>query len=278
MKRFLSDIHKRQAQKHLNFKTALDDLIQEQAVWLVAKTQLKIDLNQIKKAAEDHIAQIMRERKLTKEQLAEHLMQAPYFMTLSQFIHETQTTILQQHLLSTLASQVVVTDEQAQRELEKREALRAKKFDVVFITAESKTISHKKTGTDLITSQFRTLKEIKAKILGHQSLAEIKRQYETDNAVTILGPYSYEKGTFNKEYDLQLVKSSHHVVTEPFKDGGSYTIIWKIPVAPQNLDKTALEKVIKELYDRAVMEKDRAVKDAVINSSTVVINDCNERI
>jgi hypothetical protein len=265
-----SDIQKRSQQRNISYKEALDGLIGQEALWVFAKKQLKIDLGQINKAAQDHVEHVLAERKLTQAQFIEILMRPPYSMTLSQFLYETKTAILEQQLIPTLAAQVVVTDEKVHQEL-------AKKFDIVFVTVAQASQSQKKSEKNALNSQFYILNEIKTKILNQEPLAEIKRQYKGNKNIEILGPYAYEKDTFNKDYEAQLEKSSHQVVTDIFKEGDSLTMIWKIPAVSENLDKTALEKVRKELYDRAVMEKYRAVTDAMIDDSTVVINNCNER-
>jgi hypothetical protein len=266
----LSDIEKREQQKNMSFLDASSELTRERLLWFKAKKELKYDLSQINKSADEHIRKVMDSLKITKEKFTELLMNPPYLSTFNQFKYETATAILENHIKSTLASQIVITDEQIKSELVKRNTELSDSFDVVFIHILPRA------GYDL-AAQFKIANDIKAQIKAHVSFDRIKKRYEKQKNVSIERPFAYVKGNLASEYEKQLTSSGNSPATEPFEDKKSVTMIWKIKKAQKILDETDIEKVRKELYDKAVTEKYHTVTDPVMNSSIVVVKDCSKR-
>lgn len=271
----LSDIEKRAQQKNINFKEARTELTRERLLWVIAKKQLKYDLGQINQAADEHLKKIMENLKISKEKFAELLMAAPYLTTPKQFQMETAWAILENNFKATLASQISITDEQVKQQIARNHEEVSDQFDVVFVSVVPE-ISSKGTAPNL-TAQLKKANEIKAKIKTKISLDTVKKIYEQEKNVSIIGPLAYEKGGLNQAYERELAKSRNAVVTEPFRDEGAVTMIWKMNVSTKLLGSSSLEKVRKELYDKAVMEKYQAITDAMMNSSTVVVKDCQAK-
>lgn len=271
----LSDIEKRAQQKNINFNEAQTELTRERLLWVIAKKQLKYDLSQINQAADEHLKKIMENLKISKEKFAELLMAAPYLTTPKQFQMETSSAILENNFKATLASQISITDEQVKQHIARRHTDAPDQFDVVFVSVMPDMSS--KAKMPHLNAQLKKANEIKAKIKAKASLDTVKKSYEQDKTVSIIGPLAYEKGGLNQTYERELAKSSHAAVTEPFRDEGSVSMIWKMNVSTKLLGSSSLEKVRKELYDKAVMEKYQAITDAMMNSSTVVVKDCKTK-
>lgn len=267
----LSDITKRSSQKNMSFAEAKKDLTRETVLWVVAKTQLKFDLNQINKAADEHLKKVMDNLKISRAKFADILKESPYLTTPKRFQREVATSILKEHYISTVAKQTMVGDTEVSERVLKIKAGLTDDFDVVFIRISP--------GRGLKDSkrQLKEARAIKAKIKNGISLEALKQSNRNQEHIFINGPQVYEKGTLKTSYEEHLALAKNNDVTEPFKDGEDLIILWKLKSIPKVFDETALEKVRKELYEKMVMEKYQSVTDEMMNSSAVVDKNCTDR-
>lgn len=267
----LSEIKKRAEQRGESFLVAERELIRDRMWWVYAKKQLKYDIASFYKTADEHIANVMKVNDLTKSQLEELLLGAPYFSTFRQFRFETATEYLKNSVRQTIMSQTTVTDDQLRSEA-------AQKFDVVFITVQPKQSPKSRATTTSarspLTREIEKANAIRRRIEAESNVNDIKKLYKGDEDVSIIGPLAYEKNVLKKAYDERLKSATTDHVIGPFEDDGSITMIWKVKKNTKNLDTTALEKLRKESYHNAVQEKFNSLTDALINSSTVIEKGC----
>jgi hypothetical protein len=270
----LSEIERKMKANDISFSEAQEKLIQDRRLRQYAKKRL--DINAITKAADDYIAKIMEKNNLNEKKLEALLGQPPYSTTLNQFKKDTENEILQNSIKQQMGAQISITDDQAKVELQRRQNQLAQGYDVVFITVSSKT-AHK-AGVRQVpsTAEFKRAKEIGGNLTSEKSINDIKKLYGSEKGILIIGPIAYEKGSLKKSYEDQLKSHENKGVIGPFEDDGSATMIWKVKRTGQKMGVTALEKVKKELYEKAVVEKLKAVSDALDNS-TVIVKNCGKR-
>lgn len=273
----LSEIENRAKVKGLSFAEAQSELITERLLWVYAKKQLKYNINEIIKATDEHINKVMEKNKLSQARFEELLMQAPYFSTFKQYRLETQTAMLENSVKSSIASQVSITDAQVIEEARKNKAEGGGDFEVVFISILPIKTGNKTLSSLELNAQIKKANEIRSQIASINNLSEVKKRYGDKANISIIGPISYETGTLKKEYEERLKASKSAKVTEAFSDDGAVTIIWKIAKPIQKSDGTALEKVRKEIYERVVMDKYKAVIGAMMDVSTVKVKRCSKR-
>lgn len=266
-----SEIERRSKQKGLGFFEAQDELIKERLLWVMAKKQLKYSASEIESSARSHAEKVVKDNKLNKAQFVEILMGPPYEMSYEQYVRETAYAILENHVKSSLYSQVSISDTKLKDQLKKLEDEQKQSFDIVFISA----LPAKQPGDQSLNRQIKMLKEISAQINFSTSLEQLKRKFK-DKKVIFIGPIAYQEGTLKKEYDKVLAKAQSSLVTEPFQDDSAATVIWKIKKPKEKLDENALEKVRKELYEREVIKNLSAAIEAVKNISTVTAKGCGK--
>jgi hypothetical protein len=267
----LSEITRRADQRGESFAVAQKELVRERLLWVYAKKQLKYDITNVFKATDEHINNVMTKNRLTNKQFEDVLMNPPYRTTFRQFRLETATEYLKNSVRQTLASQIAVTDDQVKSEMGKR-------FDVVFITIQPKRSPAKGASARAVLSdEIKKANTIRGKIQPTTTVNDIKNLYGKDKDISIVGPIAYETDILKKDYDERLKSESSSSVIGPFEDDGSVTMIWKIKKSKKNLDETALEKLKKESYHNAVLEKFNAITDSLINSSTVIEKSCGKR-
>lgn len=270
----LSEIKRRAEQKGISIQDAQKDLIREQSLWIDAKKRINYDISQINKAADDHVKKVMADLKLSFDQFADLLMKPPYTMSVRQFKRETATLMLQNSFKATLASQIVVTDEQVVDEIKRRNENKQNQFDVVIIRILPQGVDARKNSVD---SRFKKANEIRNKILSHLSLTELNESVKGQKNIVVMGPFGYEKGSLKSSYENHLAKNHEKLVSVPFVDNDEVILIWKIRPTSLNLNETALEKVRKELYEDLVMEKYQTVTEAMVNSSAVELKGCGKQ-
>ncbi len=257
-----SEIDKRAQQKGQSFHDAKKDLIRDRLVWVHAKKQLKYDITNIFKSADEHIASAQKNNHLTREKFDEVLRAPPYSMTFRQFRLETATEFLKNTVRQSLAGQIPPpSDEEVKREA-------AQNFEVTFISVPGRG------RTAGLTAEYKKANEIRSRINQKTSIDDIKDVYSKDRSVYITGPIAYEKGVLKKTYEDRLNADPSAFVFGPFEDEGSVTVLWKIKQSKKNLSETALEKLRKESYQSAVLKKYNAITDALINNSTVIEKGC----
>lgn len=262
----LSEIKRRAEQQHEPFLVAQRELIRDRLLWVYAKKQLKYDIANIFKAADEHIDNVMTKNRLTKTQFEKVIAAPPYQSSFRQFRLETATEFLKNSVKQSLASQISVSDEQLKSEL-------GKLYDVVFITVQPKKAD---TARASLNNEIKKANGIRAKIKPTTGVNDIKNLYGNDKDISIVGPIAYEPGVLKKAYDDRLKAESSPAVIGPFEDDGSVTLLWKIKKTKKNLDETALEKLRKESYQNAVVAKLNALTDALSNSSTVIEKGCGK--
>lgn len=267
----LSDIHKRSSQKNISFTEAKKELTRETVLWVVARTKLKFDVHQINKAADDHLKKVMDNLKISLEKFADLLKESPYLTTPKRFQHEVATSILKEHYTGTVLKQITVGDVEVFEQVAKIKAGLTDQFDVVFLRVAP---TH---GLEDPKQQLKEARAIQTRIKNRISLETLKNAYKNRENISINGPQAYEKGTLKNSYEEHLSLAKNSDVTEPFKDGADLIVLWKIKSIPKVFDETALEKVRKELYEKAVMEKYQSVTDEMMNSSAVVDKNCTDR-
>lgn len=271
----LSEIKRRSQQNSISLANAEDELIQERLLWVYARSQLKYDITGVTKAADDHIKSVIENNRLTESRFEEILSHPPYSMTFRQYQKETQTAILENNVKQILANQISVTDEQVKAEVALHYQAAEQKFDVIFITVHPD--AKLANASQRLNAQIKKANDIKNTISPSTSLNTLRKQYGHDASVSILDPIPYERGALEKTYDERLTKEPTKLVIGPFEEKQSVSLIWKIKRPVQKLDETALEKVRKELYDRLVMEKFKAVTGALRDSSTVIVKGCSKK-
>jgi hypothetical protein len=276
----LSDIEKKMQQNSIGFEQARVELKRERLLWNYAKTQLKFDVQEIMRLANQHLKDIMNKNNLTEKKFANILMGPPHLMTLEAFRWETATMILLNHVKASLRGQISITDAQVKAAIEDEKKAITKKYQIVFISVTkdqvSKQNANKKSDKKSLEAEFKTANEIRSQINSLGSLNAVKKRYEDKKNITIIGPIDYEKGRLREIYEKKLEQDTFKQMTEPFIDDGAVTFIWKLLTVEKKLDETALEKVRKDLYDKVVMEKINTITDAMINGSTVVFKDCGK--
>lgn len=271
-----SDIESRQRQENLSFAETQDALIKERLLWVYAKRQLKFNISEIIKSADDHIKKVMEKNSFTQENFEKLLMQEPYLTTFKQYRYDTQTALLKSSVQSSIANQIALTDAQIAEELKRRELQESKEFDIVFISVLPNTLKGK-NNTVNTTAQFEMANQIRSQLMSKKNIGEVKKRYGNLKNISIIGPMAYEVGTLKKEYEEQLEKSRDAKVTEAFQDDNAVTVIWKIEKPIRKTNGTALEKVRKELYERVVMDKYKAVIGAMMDVSSVNVKRCSKQ-
>ncbi|HXW54015.1 MAG TPA: hypothetical protein VEL47_07920 [Myxococcota bacterium] len=275
-----SQIKSRASQKEISFVEAKVELERERLLWVYAKKQLKYNIPDIFKQADEHIKKILEGNRLTREKFAEYLMGPPHFTSFSQYRFEIATAILEHLVKSSLASQVSLTDAEIQEEMKKEKLALSKRFDVVFISVLPSAIRGKSSKKSPLTVQFEKANEIRSHVGPNVTLDEIKNRYGTDeNALSIVGPIAYEPGVLKHNYDKELLFAGSDLVTKPFQDGELVTMIWKIKrkIHDDGDDNALLEKVRKKLYEAAVDRKLIAITSAMMDVSNAIVKGCQER-
>lgn len=273
----LSEIKKRQDSMGISFIESQNELVRQRLLWIYAKKQLKYDIKAIYKATDEHIEKVMASNKLNKDKFSKILMQPPYLTTFKQFRDDTATAILESNVRQAISSQISVNDEQVQEEVARLKADSSQVFDIVFISITTKKSTRLNNGPDSLNPEFKKANDIRLKLTPTSTLNDIKKLYGDNSNISIIGPIAYEKGALKKAYEDRLKSNPANMVIGPFADDGSVTIMWKIKRLHQKLDRTGLEKVRKELYDRKVMEKFKAITDTLMDSSTVIMKGCSEQ-
>ncbi len=269
----LSEINRRVEQKHVSFPVAQKELMRERLLWVYAKKQLKYDVASVYKATDDHLARVMAKNHLNRSQFDEVLMAPPYSTSYRQFRLDIATDYLKNSVMQNLGNQIALSDEQLKLDA-------AKKYDVIFVTIHPKQNGKATllpTAGTTLSAEFKKANEIRGKIQPTTNVNDIKTLYGKDEDISIIGPIAYEKDVLKKSYDERLKSESSEIVIGPFEDDGSVTMIWKIKKTKKNLDETALEKLRKESYHDAVLEKFNNLTDALINSSTVIEKGCGKQ-
>lgn len=265
----LSEINKRVKVRGETFLDAELALTRERLLWVYAKKQLKYDVANIFRAADDHIEKVRKDNKLTAKKFEEVLMRLPYETTLRKFRIDTATDYLKNLVMQDIRSKIAISEEQLKEEA-------TKKFEVAFITISSKKTAQKSQRTPIggLSPEFRKANAIRSQIHLTTTVNDIKTLYGRDQDVSLVGPIAYEKDVLKKAYDERLTSDPSSLVIGPFYDDGSVTMIWKIKKTMKNLDETALEKLRKESYHSAVAEKFNSLTDALIKDSTVTVRGC----
>lgn len=271
----LSEIITLTKNTNAGFDDAMNELIRDRLMWIYAKKHPEYSISQVKSAAKEHIAKVVEDNHLTREKFKQILASPPYLMSFRQYQRQTEEKILQNHMRSQLASKISIGDDQVREAWAKQQEQRAKKFDVAFITIKPSPINNKTK--DALTIQKNLVNEIHAKIESGQDLYEIKKEYIDRDNISIGDPISYARGTLKKEYEKHLLLSPTARVTKPFEEGGVVVMIVRLKKKRELLDETTLEKVRKELYEKAVMEKFQAITDALKTNTTVMLKGCRQR-
>ena len=266
-----SDVEKRAKERSLSYFQAQTELIGERALWIYAEQQLKFNVPEIYKAAQEHIKKVMESNNLSKESFEEILMRPPYSMTFKQYERETAFLVLKNQLESSIASNLEISDKDVEAEYKRQDPNKYKEFEVVFISVLApKNLNNLKTP---LSTQFYKANQIKKEIMGNINLDGIKRKYKNHKDISFVGPLDYQEGAFQQKYDIQIKKDLAAKITDPFEDEGVVTMIWKIEKnAASDNQKTALENVRKDLYRRAVQRRLEDFMKNILVKSSVEIN------
>lgn len=276
----LSDIKKRSQQRNISLAEAELALTRESLLWIYAKGQLKFNISEIYKTADEHIKKVIENNNLTQKKFEEILAKPPYSISLEQYKKETAAAILDNQIKSNIAGQITLTDDQVKEEVARNAGNVVDKYDILIVSiAPEQSLSKAPAGKAVnqrLTPQSKTANEIRSQILSLGSVHEINRRYGGKKNISIVGPIAYEKGTLKKVYEDKMMQN-FSTVSEPFLDEGAITILWKIEKVSQNLSATALEQTRKELYEKLVMEKFQAITDTTRETSTVIVKDCGKQ-
>jgi len=266
-----SDVEKRAKERSLTLFQAQAELIGERALWIYAKQQLKFNVPEIYRNAQEHIKKIMENNKLSKESFEGLLMSPPYSMTFKQYESETAFLVLKNQLEASIISSLEISDKEVETEYKRQDPNKFKDFEVIFISLapQRKTASGKAN----LSAQFIKANRIKREILTTNNLDTIKRKYKTHKDISFVGPLDYQEGAFQQKYDIQIKKDLAAKITDPFEDDGVVTMIWKLEKkAASDNQKTALENVRKDLYRRAVQRRLEDFMKNILVKSSVEIN------
>lgn len=264
----LSEVKRKAETMESDYKAAQQELMEERAMRVAAGKMLKINLADIKETRNKHIRKIIESNKLTLEEFESRLKGPPLFMTLRQYEDDIDNQIIKGQFDASVASKVQISPREIEAEIAKRAASPAK-FVVIFISIAPKKGLKK---ADALRLQFIRAKNIRQEILGLKDLNALQKNYSGQSDVSIVGPLDYEEDSLMDRYDLQLKKNPTSRVTEPFEDGGVVTMIVKEKVLQLDNQKTALEKVGNDLYNRAVQQGRNAVTKRTLANSSVEIN------
>jgi len=245
-------------------KPAQVELIKQRILQTYAKQKLKFNLEQIKKAAQEHVDRVREKAGLSLTEFKEKLKDL-YHMTLTQFVRDTEHFYLKSQVMAELRKQVVITEDDLQKALRERLKESNKGFDVVFISIKEPSLP---------SADLAKEKAIKKQITLLKSLDKVKTFYENDKSVSFSEPSPYKKGNFLPHYEAQLQKYEKHEITEPFSDNGKMTMIWKIRknITDHKLSETALEKERNSLYEEATKQLFDAVVSSELANSPVISN------
>ncbi len=262
----LSEVEKKSKELGLSMGATQKELIHERALRIYGR-QLKFSTTDTHKAAEDHISSIMKNNNLTREKFETILQGPPYFTTLKQYEEETAFAILKNQIESSFFNSIEITEKDIEVAKKQFNKSPKKDIEVVFISILPTRSSSQELSGRPTTSQFKKANDIKSSLLTKKSLESIKIEYKSQKDVSFIGPVDYEEGALKHQYEIQLKKDSSAIITEPFEDGRAVTMILRIEKAlSPDKQKTALENVQKELYEKAVRQRMEAVtKDLLVN-------------
>lgn len=268
----LSEVTKKAKEAKMSEEEALKELLHERALRIYGR-QLKFSATDTHKAAEDHIAKVMKENNLTSQQFDAILHGTPYFTTLKQYSYDTAFLILQSQIEASIASSIQLTEKDVELALKQQKEVKNKDFEVLFIsivpTFSDNNVSQKRP----TTSQFNKANNIRMDFLAKNSLESIEMKYKNQKDVKFNGPIDYEEGVLKSQYEAQLKKNPSAIITEPFADGGAVTMILRIEkVLSPDMSKTALENVRNDLYKKAVRQRLDAVTRELLVNVPVVVN------
>ena len=266
-----SEVVKRAQERSISNYSAQRELLGERALWIYAKQQLKYNVPEIFKNAQEHTKKAMENNKLDKESFERILRGPPYFMTLQRYEYNTAFSILKNHIESSLASNIVISDKEVEQEYNRQRIDKQKEFAVIFVSVLSS--SPKALVANPPSPEFIKANAIKKEILSNNNPDAIKRKYKDHKGISFVGPLDYQEGALKQKYDIQIKKDPAAKITEPFEDGGMVTMIWKVEkTITSDNQKTALENVRKGLYTKAVHNRLEAVKNNTLAKSSVEIN------
>lgn len=266
----LSEVNRKAKESKMNEEQALKELLHERALRIYGR-QLKFSTTDTHKAAEDHIAKVMKENNLTAQQFDTILHGAPYFTTLKQYSYDTAFLILQSQIEASIASSIQITEKDLELAMKQQKEAQHKEFEVLFISILPTVSDSNKSLKGPTTSQFNKANNIRMDFLAKSSLESIKMKYKDQKDVKFNGPIDYEEGVLKSQYEAQL-KKNPSIITEPFADGGAVTMILRIEkVLSPDMSKTALENVRNDLYKKAVRQRlDAVTKELLVNVPVVV--------
>ena len=266
-----SDVIKRAQERSLSNFEAQNQLVGERALWIYAKQQLKFNVPEIYKNAQEHIKKIMENNNLNKESFENILMRPPYSMTFRQYENDTAFHILKNQLESSIASSIEISDKEVLAASKQQVHDKYKEFEVIFISLAYTPKSANNSNN--LTNQINKANRIKKEILANINLDSIKRKYKSHKDISFVGPLNYREGDFKEKYDALIKKDPAAKITEPFEDEGMVTMIWKIEKnAVADNQKTALENVRKHLYTEAVQRRLNDLMKNILVKSSVEIN------
>ena len=157
-----SEVEKRAKERLISLLEAQTQLIGERALWIYAKQQLKFNVPEIYKSAQEHVKKIMETNNLSQESFEASLMLPPYNMTLKHYEHETAFLILKNQLESSITN-IEISDKEIEAEY-KQHPNKYKEFEVIFISLS--TPANNNNIKPLLSAQFVKANQIKKRNIG----------------------------------------------------------------------------------------------------------------